>query len=1294
MVFKPFGTLARQSLAKFSNGYAQSAVAAAQSSYASSTTFPLTKLGHQFTPTKHHSTSSNQAGKRPEYTSISQRVNDSIALHNAFSTQAHEDDGQWRQFQYPKRILWSPATPLQQQQQQRESDVEHRQLGLRPEKPRAASMSSVREFSTSAFDRQQHQQPDNHAINTSEQAHLDLATSTKSSEPVPDIIVQDQEASLSQKDIGSASNAASGAPDASNDVTKSDIEPTASNLGHEQASQSASRELAQYHQNFEDSKNQGDFMQVMQVFERMKLQHIQPDVSAYNYYLHAISQVETIDRIPKLLATHDAMLSEGVQPSSYTYSILVFALVDWSEQIQDIIKRLETSEFRFGKLVIDHSKQIEALRAQDAITQSLELFRKAMKEGLRDLPQITYNYLVRALADTNKLDDMLYTLAQMEQVYPSPDLDTMAAMIKYFGRNQDINSAVECFTEATSRLVKDTSYADKVSLLNSSLLYAYFASHNEDHGLRFATKLQTSSDTSSLCIMVAQQYLEVKDVAHALQWTKGLSFENPSERAAINHTYMTAADADNKELSKSIQHPSNDRYIATSTAEAILASALRLSHWKTATRFLAVCIKYKHITVDNAPMIASAYAKTFIQDDQLDGGVEGFCKTMERVPTAEWNSLCERALDYLTDLLSTKGLLTQKQSLTLMRLIEGGRYSLPVDIARKLLVPFEGVPVKSLSITDFTTMVVAQSVSSLAPDASADEKAKLETMLVIAKENQLPLWNFPADMIQDFVPTPIENLSNDLQVWNSHFRKIDLLEDVVSFSNNSEVYHWSYRTDGNLPAFNIHQVLDEVDPYEKSLDSAGSGTLSALLDQPIARASGPENLKEILRLFERSKGHFQANAISRAIGTISRSEGTDAVIKFNVCYKIFQDALKAMPLHAEYRKSRYAWYLMYDAMIAASLNLDMPQAAAKLHNEMLAFGASPSANTYGLYIVNLKGASEIFDEATEALAIFERAKAEGVIPTSFLYNALIGKLAKARRVDDCLFYFSQMRAFGIRPTSVTYGTVVNALCRVSDERFAEELFDEMESMDNYRPRAAPYNSMLQFFVTTRRDRTKALKYYQRMKDHRIHETPYTWRLLIDCHAACEPIDMEAAEAVMTEMRNKKVHVSAIHYAALIHAKGCLLNDLDGAIQSFKDYQHSVKGKRALDFDIANVYQAVIESLVANNKIEDIKQYTTEMTMQGISMTPYIANSLIQGFANNGQIDKCEEIYNNLNNETGNSREPSTYEAMARAYVANNHHDSAVQVINEMASRGYPPPVMTRIVDALRNGGTHDVTLHK
>ncbi|KAI5288947.1 hypothetical protein KEM55_008940, partial [Ascosphaera atra] len=290
-----------------------------------------------------------------------------------------------------------------------------------------------------------------------------------------------------------------------------------------------------------------------------------------------------------------------------------------------------------------------------------------------------------------------------------------------------------------------------------------------------------------------------------------------------------------------------------------------------------------------------------------------------------------------------------------------------------------------------------------------------------------------------------------------------------------------------------------------------------------------------------------------------------------------------VPLLPQYALVKYGWTSILDAMVAACLTCGggYRAEAGKYHQELLSIGAAPSANTFGLYITTLKeSATKTFDEATEAVKIFQRAKAEGVEPTSFLYNALIGKLGKARRIDDCLTYFAEMRLANVRPTSVTYGTIVNALCRVSDERFAEELFDEMEAMPNYKPRPAPYNSLIQFFLNTKRDRVKVLAYYERMLARGIKPTMHTYKLLIDAYASLEPVRMDLAEEVLETIRKAGMTPEPVHFASLIHAKGCVMHDLAGAREIFDRVVVENKDNIALQ---PCLYQALFESLVANHE---------------------------------------------------------------------------------------------------------------
>lgn len=477
----------------------------------------------------------------------------------------------------------------------------------------------------------------------------------------------------------------------------------------------------------------------------------------------------------------------------------------------------------------------------------------------------------------------------------------------------------------------------------------------------------------------------------------------------------------------------------------------------------------------------------------------------------------------------------------------------------------------------------------------------------------------------------------------------------------------------------VSSYEDTFDPYAHSTDFKGSSLISDELEGAHGR-KGPK-LNDALARFRnmrRAGRHPRYITYAKLISAAAR-EG-----KMEVCMDILNMARTDVPLVAQYAVVRYGWSSILDAMVGACLNLGRRAQAEQFHQELLDMGATPSANTYGLYITTLKESTKTFDEASEAVKIFHRAKSEGVEPSSFLYNALIGKLGKARRIDDCLFYFAEMRALGIKPTSVTYGTIVNALCRVSDEKFAEELFDEMESMTNYKARPAPYNSMMQFFLNTKRDKSKVLSYYARMKAKGIAPTSHTYKLLIDTHATLEPVDMEAAEAVLNTVKASG-RPEAVHYASMIHARGCVLHDMEAARKTF----NQAINDRSIPAS-ACLFQALFESMVANHCVGDTEPLLAEMRRRKVELTPYIANTLIHGWASQGNIARAEDIYGAVGRE---HREPSTYEAMTRAYLASEElREKARDVVNEMMSRGYPGAVVGKVVELLSGGEQETVNV--
>jgi pentatricopeptide repeat protein len=121
---------------------------------------------------------------------------------------------------------------------------------------------------------------------------------------------------------------------------------------------------------------------------------------------------------------------------------------------------------------------------------------------------------------------------------------------------------------------------------------------------------------------------------------------------------------------------------------------------------------------------------------------------------------------------------------------------------------------------------------------------------------------------------------------------------------------------------------------------------------------------------------------------------------------------------------------------------------------------------------------------------------------------------------------------------------------------------------------------------------------------------------------------------------------------------------------------------------ACLYQALFEAMVANHRVADTESLLQDMSRRRVEMTPYIANTLIHGWALEKNIEKAHAVYNSLalGKSGGSKREPSTYDAMARAFLAVEDRESAMNVAQEMLSRGYPAAVTGKIFELVKGGG--------
>ncbi|KAL4909488.1 hypothetical protein BDW74DRAFT_165916 [Aspergillus multicolor] len=1229
MVFKPFTHIARQSFTKaFTHGYAQSVVAASQS-YASSTTLNhltaanpgkfsrTTQLQHVFQPS-----SSSGAGAKASQGS-SGGGDAGLAAYYAAWQQAQQtgDDSDWKQLQLKRGIGWKPVT----EEEARLKDETDLPATARPDR--------------------------NHSPHLT-QASANADVSAKVEEAVArEIQIQEEQAQAEEASEAHDASATEAFPDLPEDVAAvGDFATEESRLASERIVQLAS-----------DKK----YADIPGAFAALLRDGLTPTVGAYNALLDSAIELhdDRSQAIPKALDVYSDMLRRRVIPDEQTYRMLVQLFVMRAHDARKAMQVLEQERVRYGgmeepgKFMLHSSELEQAILAEDdSLGIALKLFGTAASRHA-DLvfPLDTYRYLISACATEGKVDAMVRVYAHMESHKVTPHASIFPSMIDAFASAGELTSAVECYNEYRSLAMSDDSGTFCIiqrldGQVYAALIKAYITCGKEENAMRFLERIRSSFDEvtenretrqealESVIIhdALVQHALKLGDHAKALDQAKNRLRDGALDQA-MSQICIAAADSGNVKIaSEAYDLLPKDVETRQKPAVSMLALHVRDGNVSAARPLWLLLSTVGQATSDMVQptvMYAVALLKSGRTDESLVEARNMFARIRSSSNNLPSNSVREQINEsiHLLSRVLVQGaaILSPQASMSLLWLMveNGGLISPVAQHAVAFLGPLE---ISQLSPRDLALALQVQAgilVNNSAMSFDAAHPIRFSHMLDIALATGLAMDTTTVHLVDQAVNKLFTSRPDMVSRWHSY----------LGLSSSPSSYLSGPHTPvSEMSSMSSAPSEDSFDPYAYATDFKGSAMIADGLESTHGRPEAHLNeALNRLRNMRRSSRHPRYITYAKLIAAAAKSNRVDLV------HEVLSMARRDVPLLPQYKAVKYGWTSILDAMVAACLTLGDRGLAAKYHHELSELGSAPSANTFGLYITTLKESTKTFDEATEALKIFHRAVAEGVEPTSFLYNALIGKLGKARRIDDCLQYFAEMRANNVRPTSVTYGTIVNALCRVSDERFAEEMFEEMESMPNYKPRPAPYNSMIQYFLNTKRDRTKVLAYYERMLSRNIRPTMHTYKLLIDAHASLDPIDMEAAEKVLETVKASGQEPEA----------GCVMRDMEAAHNVFKS-------------------AALLESMVANHQVAQTEAIVEDMAKRKVEMTAYIANTLIHGWAAEGDVQKAQAIYNNVGIE---KREPTA-----------DDHASASRTVQEMLSRGYPTAVAHKIADLVGN----------
>jgi pentatricopeptide repeat protein len=144
---------------------------------------------------------------------------------------------------------------------------------------------------------------------------------------------------------------------------------------------------------------------------------------------------------------------------------------------------------------------------------------------------------------------------------------------------------------------------------------------------------------------------------------------------------------------------------------------------------------------------------------------------------------------------------------------------------------------------------------------------------------------------------------------------------------------------------------------------------------------------------------------------------------------------------------------------------------------------------------------------------------------------------------------------------------------------------------------------------------------------------------MDTYGCLEPVDLPAMERVFEDLKaNRNVRLNSGHFASLINAYGCVAKDFDKAIAVFQSLSADTFAP-PLD---AIIFEAVINVIVAHRRTDLIPVYVSKMNEAGVHMTAYIANFLIKGYANMGDLDQARSIFESLRDPPSGMAAPNNH----------------------------------------------------
>ncbi|KAI9495926.1 hypothetical protein BDB00DRAFT_810982 [Zychaea mexicana] len=979
-----------------------------------------------------------------------------------------------------------------------------------------------------------------------------------------------------------------------------------------------------------------------------------------------------------MLTVYDDMVENGVRPTSHTYATLIKFLCTRDDEVHKTVSMLRRKIARFGVEV----SNLGDLENENNLARAMALFERAVSEQCtEDFDVELYNHMLSMLSSNGQTRDALYIYEQLESSKTvNPNSATFAMLMTLFGYAGDLSAVRECFNEY--KAVRNLLPKHDPAYVYNAYVYA----HADAGDLKGALNILESvmvKDRVRVTIVPYNRVLNGATMKNDLSLVDSLltklesnnSFPKPDANTygILLGMYCRLKQLDKADImyTKMLQYDISRQYGRLADYVCLLRAEKKPDQCLEVVKHMNE--KGFELDVTMAREVVMGYLDTKETAKAVDA-----LKTVVNV-YASSSFITERSplLDVVSEFtVKCNDLHSSVQAMRFMN-----KYGVKLDnrVAKAILEQYDAAKkspqaweafTRDVNTRDFNTIYEATFKSDIRPNVFSERI--FEVMNDMRSLNVEPTLNLYVRVATRFKKhKDVESDARWHKVFEPYLAQLEQQKQSGVDTNQQQQLQQQHQHQQQTQQQQLGDKksgMSEVEGWTVESDLQSGAALDLAIQG---------NFKGAVETLDQQivkKGHIPSpDAVRDIIQQATRQKNLQGAVQ---AYNVVIDSLMRLPKNVQHRALQH----VYNSMLVAYARVDDLPNAREFYDMMRQRNMIPDGDAYGSLLTCT--ANTTADESMDALDIYDEAMKNKVRPTVYFYNVIMSKLAKCRKIDHVLRLFDEMKKFGVQPNSITYAALISACIRCSSEARAERFFQEMLRSPKYYPRIGVFNSMIQFYTQQRPNRDKALEYYHLLQQYNLKPSGHTYKLLMEVYANIPPYDMLAAHKLLTDMTKRHgIKPGSSHFATLIRSYGCLHRDVSSAVAVYNEmHKAHVKPDE-------KVYQAMLNTYIDNNDMQAAEKLYQDMLASGAHSSPYIENLFIAGYGSRGDVEDAEKVWQRMVDVKDDKkpgalvREPSTYEAMVKAYMANKQTDKALAVIEKMhnGKRNFP----LKVIDGVR-----------